>query len=123
MLHLLLDEQIDPAVATQMGRWRPEILLGSLHAWEDGRYLRAGDATILTEAHRQGLTLVTYDTRTIVPLLKVWGESGTSYGGVIFIKSTAIAQGNIGAIVWALARLWERYGEDDWTNATIYLTP
>jgi len=101
----------------------PNIPIDSLHTWEDRRYLRTSDATILAEAYRQSLTLVTYDTRTIVPLLKTWGESGTPHGGVIFVKPAAIAQDNIGGLMRALVQLWEQYGADDWTNVTTYLTP
>jgi len=123
MLRLLLDEQMDPEIATQLHTQRPDISIDSVHTWEDGQYLRTDDATILADACRQSLTLVTYDTRTIVPLLKLWGENGTPHGGVIFVKSTTIAQDNIGGLIRALAQLWERYGSDDWTNVTTYLTP
>jgi hypothetical protein len=75
------------------------------------------------EAYRQGLTLVTCDTKTIVPLLKMWGEQGITQGGVIFVKSSAIAQHNIGSLMRALVKLWTEYGDQEWTNASIYLSP
>ena len=75
------------------------------------------------EAYRQGLTLVTYDTKTIVPLLKMWGEQGVTHGGVIFVKASAIAPHNIGGLMRALVKLWTQYGKEDWTNASIYLSP
>ncbi len=123
MLRLLLDEQMDPEIVVQAHAQHPDIPIDSVHAWQGGQNLRTDDATILAEAYRHGLTLVTYDTRTNVPLLKVWGESGTSHGGVVFVKSTTIAQDNIGGLLRALAQLWERFGNDDWTNVTTYLTP
>src|SRR5438105_14510978 len=95
VLRLLLDEHVHPEIATQMQATYPEIPVASLHTWEEGRYLRSSDAVILLEAHRHGLTLVTYDTRTIVPLLKMWGEQGIAHGGVIFVKSSTISQDNI----------------------------
>ncbi len=95
VLRLLLDEQMDPEIVVQLHAQHPDILIDSVHAWQGGQYLRTDDAIILAEAYRHSLTLVTYDTRTIVPLLKAWGESGTSHGGVIFVKSTTIAQDNI----------------------------
>lgn len=66
---------------------------------------------------------MTYDTKTIVPLLKAWGEQGIDHGGVIFVTPSAIAQDNIGRRVRALAAVWERLGADEWTNAIIYLSP
>lgn len=123
MLRLLLDEQMAPVIAAQLGATYPEIVVVSRQTWEEGRYLQSHDATILTAAHQQGFTLVTYDTKTIVSLLKTWGEQGMDHGGVIFVKPSTIAQDNIGGLVRALAALWARLGDDDWTNATIYLSP
>ena len=57
------------------------------------------------EAYRQGLTLVTYDTKTIVPLLKMWGEQGVTHGGVIFVKASTIAPHNIAWIIHERHRL------------------
>ena len=74
------------------------------------------------EAYRQGLTLVTYDTKTIVPLLKMWGEQGVTRGGVIFVKASTIAPHNIGGLMRALVKLWTEYGDQEWTNASLYLS-
>jgi predicted nuclease of predicted toxin-antitoxin system len=123
MLRLLLDEQINPEVAAQMGVQFPHVEMTTLHVWEDRRYLQTDDAVILVEVYRQGYTLVTYDARTIVPLLKVWGESGIDHGGVIFVKASTIAPDNVGGLMRALAAVWEHYGDADWTNATMYLVP
>ena len=123
MLRLLLDENIDPEIEHQLHTACPELPVASLHTWEERRYLQADDTAILVEAFRQGLTLVTYDTKTIVPLLKTWGEQGSDHGGVIFVKPSTIAPNNIGSLVRALALLWTRFGDADWTNGSIYLTP
>ena len=123
MLRLLLDEQMDPELAVQIRAQYPEMDIVSLHVWEDRRYLHTADAVILAEAYRQGYTLVTYDARTIVPLLKVWGEAGIAHGGVIFVKASTIAPDNIGGLLRALAAMWTTYGAGDWTNTTTYLMP
>ena len=123
MLRLLLDEQMDPEIVEQMRATYPAIPITSLHTWEEKRFLHTDDEVILMEAYRQGFTLVTYDTKTIAPLLKVWGEQGIAHSGVIFVKASIIAQDNIGGLMRALAGLWTQYGEIDWTNATVYLTP
>ena len=59
----------------------------------------------LLEAAKQRLTLVTYDRRTIPPLLKSWAEAGRAHGGVTLVDDKTIAPSNIGALVWALAEL------------------
>jgi hypothetical protein len=65
--------------------------------------------------------LVTYDQRTIVPLLRVWTEQEIAHGGVILIDERTIAQSNIGGLVRALAHLWEAEHQTDWTNQVVYL--
>ena len=114
---------MNPEVARQMQATYPEIPIASPHTWEEGRFRRTDDAVILMEAYRQGLTLVTYDTRTIVPLLKMWSEQGITHGGVIVVKASTIAQDNIGGLMRALVKLWTEYGDQEWTNASIYLSP
>jgi hypothetical protein len=53
----------------------------------------------------------------------MWGEQGVTHGGVIFVKASAIAQHNIGGLMRALVKLWTEYGDQEWTNASIYLSP
>ena len=72
LLRLLLDEHLSPTIAEHLRRRNPQIAILSLQEWEQGAYLRAEDALLLTVARQQRLTLVTYDQRTIVPLLKSW---------------------------------------------------
>ena len=66
--------------------------------WEDGNFLGQDDAAFLREAAAQKLTLVTYDRRTIPPLLKAWAEEGRSHAGVIFVDDKSIAPLDIGGI-------------------------
>jgi hypothetical protein len=65
---------------------------------------------------RQGLTLVTYDRRTIPPLLKTWAEEERTHGGVVFVDEKTISPADIGGLVWALTRLARETGNWDWTN-------
>ena len=58
---------------------------------------------LLKAAAVERLTLVTYDRRTITPLLKVWGEAGLEHGGVVFVDNHTIASSDIGGLVKALA--------------------
>lgn len=123
MLRLLLDEHLSPVIATQVRAHNPAIIIFSLQEWKQGAYMRAPDEEILRAAHGQDLTLVTYDQRTIWPLLKGWGEQGIAHGGVIFVNRFTLAQEDIGGIVRALLRLWELWGWQEWANQVIYLAP
>ena len=122
LLRLLLDEHLSPAIVEHLRRRNPEIALLSLQEWENGAYLRAEDALLLAAAHRQRLTLVTYDQRTIVPLLKSWGEQDIEHGGVILVDARTLAASDIGGLVTALDSLWWSLGQLDWTNRVVYLT-
>jgi hypothetical protein len=89
--------------------------------WENGQFLGQEDSACLREADAQGLTLVTYDRRTIPPLLKTWAEEERTHGGVIFVDEKTVSPADIGGLVWALTRLARQTGNWDWTNGIYFL--
>jgi hypothetical protein len=96
-------------------------MVHTLAQWEQGAFLGQDDSMCLREAAAQKLTLVTYDRRTIPPLLKTWGEEGRSHSGVIFVDEKTISPANIGGLVRALSRLYKEAGRKDWTNRIVFL--
>jgi hypothetical protein len=122
MLKLLLDEHISPAVADGLRRRSRSLIVFSLAEWENGNYLGQPDAICLEQAAAQHLTLVTYDRRTIPPLLKTWAEQGRKHGGIIFVDDKTIPPPAIGALVRALAHLSRQSQKWTWTNRVIFLT-
>lgn len=120
-LRFLLDAHLSPRIAEQIAEHNPTITIVSLQAWKRGAYLQAPDWQILETAQRQGLTLVTYDQRTIRPLLKDWGEQGIVHHGVILIDGRTIAPEDIGGLVRTLLTLCQVHGQEDWTNRVFYL--
>jgi hypothetical protein len=121
MLKLLLDEHISPAVANGLRRRNRGVEIRYMVEWEDGRFLGQEDSACLREAATQGLTLVTYDRRSIPPLLKTWAEEERMHGGVVFVNEKTISLANMGALVWALTRLARETGNWDWTNRICFL--
>ena len=121
MLKLLLDEHISPEVAIGVQRRHRSLVIYAMVQWESGNFLGKDDSVCLLEAAKQRLTLVTYDRRTIPPLLKVWAEEGRSHGGVIFVDEKTISPANIAGIVRALISLAGETGEMDWTNQVYFL--
>jgi hypothetical protein len=92
-----------------------------MQSWEGGHFLSASDELVLQEAHKQRLTLVTFDLRTIPPLLRSWAEQGIDHSGVILVDDRTIAQNDIGGLVAALCAVWKAQRDLDWTNRVIYL--
>ncbi len=121
MLKLLLDEHISPEVAKGLRRRDRTITVYAMTEWEEGNFLGQEDAACLKEATAQRLTLVTYDRRTIPPLLKAWAEEGRHHVGVIFVDDKTIAPSNIGGLVLALAGLVKEARNWDWTNRICFL--
>lgn len=125
-MKLLLDEHISPAVARGLvaagAAGSAGHVVMALREWQDGAYLEASDALLLQAARVEGWTLVTYDLRTIPPLLKEWGEQGIAHGGVILVDERSIAQNDIGGLIRALARLVVALGDASWRNRIVYLT-
>jgi hypothetical protein len=121
MLKLLLDEHISPQVATGLRRHNRAIEIRFLVEWETGRFLGQDDSACLREAATQGLTLITYDRRTIPPLLKTWAEEDRTHGGVIFVDEKTISPADIGGLVRALSGLIKETRDWDWTNRIYFL--
>lgn len=92
-----------------------------LAEWEDGKFLGASNALILGETAAQKFTLITYDRKTIPPLLKVWIETGRDHGGVVFVDEKTIAPSDIGGLIRALAEFAAAHSGYDMTNAVFFL--
>ena len=123
MLSFLLDEQISPEIAKQINSKRPEIPIFTIHTWQKGYYLGVSDEIILKAAASEQLTLITYDQRTITPILSEWGQANISHAGVIFIDYRSISPNNFGGLVRAIIWLWDNQSQGDWQNRIVYLQP
>ena len=121
MLKLLLDEHISPNVAAGLRRHKRSLTVHTMAEWESGNFLGRDDAICLLEAAGHGLTLVTYDRRTIPPLLKIWAEEGRRHGGVIFVDEKTISPADVGGLVRALIQLSKATGKWNWTDRVCFL--
>ena len=121
MLKLLLDEHISPDVAGGLRRRDRNVIVWGMVEWENGSFLGQEDSACLREAAVQNLTLVTYDRRTIPPLLKNWAEEGRQHAGVVFVDEKTIAPVNIGGLVRSLGMLVKEAHHWDWTNRVYFL--
>jgi hypothetical protein len=121
MLKLLLDEHISPRVAAGLRRRGHAHAVCALAEWEGGSFLGQNDAACLRQAATLNWTLVTYDRRTIPPLLKSGAEAGRSHGGVILVDEKTIPPADIGGLVRVLGALAKQAGALDWTDRVRYL--
>ncbi len=121
MLRLLLDEHISPRVAVGIRLRDKKIIVYGMREWEDGSFLGQEDSACLREAAVQKLTLVTYDFRTIPPLLKDWAEEGRPHGGVIFVDEKTISQADIGGLIQSLDKLVKEARDLDWIDRVYFL--
>ena len=121
MLRLLLDEHISPRVADGLRRRNRLLVVSCLAEWEEGEFLGQQDSACLQQAAVQGLTFVTYDRRTIPPLLKAWAEEERKHGGVIFVDEKTISPSDTGGLVRALSNLLRKTTKWDWTNRVCFL--
>ena len=122
-LSLLLDEQISREIAIQVGLKRPDIPIASMYTWRNGRYTATRDDLILEAAATEGLTLVTYDQKSIMPVLVLRGQLGLMHAGVIFIDELTVGSSDFGGLVRSLIAQWDISNALSWTNAILYLNP
>ena len=83
--------------------------------------LDEADEVILKAAAAHKLTLVTYDCRTIPPLLKVWAESDLHHGGVVLVDAKTIPPSDIGGLVRALEKLGRETSNWHGSDRVIFL--
>lgn len=121
MLRLLLDEHISPDVAMGLRRKDPSIMVRYMVEWEAGSFLGQEDEFCLQKAFAHRLTLVTYDRRTIPPILKAWAEEGRHHGGLVFVDEKTISPADIGRLVRALHRLVLETKSWDWKDRVCFL--
>jgi hypothetical protein len=121
MLKLLLDEHISPDVADGLRRRHRPLVIRWMAEWQGGDFLGKEDSACLLEAAEQGLALVTYDRRTIPPLLKIWVEEGRRHGGVIFVDEKTISPADIEGLVRALSQLFRETGKWDWIDRVYFI--
>ncbi len=121
MLRLLLDEHLSLDIAVGLRRKCKSLTVHGLAEWEGGRFLGLPDETILGEAAAQKLTLVTYDLKTIPPLLKTWMEAGRDHGGANFVDNRTIPSSDRGGLIRALQKLNQDAGRGEWTNQVVFL--
>lgn len=121
MLHFLTDEQISPTVARALLRHAPAVKITALKDWRKGAFMGADDQLILREAAKDGLTLVSYDQRTIRPLLKERVETGINHGAIVFVDQKSIRPYDFGGLVKALAVLAKSERNTSWENRVVFL--
>jgi hypothetical protein len=119
---LLLDSHVPVALVEALARTCPSLDCVHLRDWQARRWLNAPDSDLLLEAAREGWTLVTYDLRTIVPLLRRWAEAGQSHAGVILVDDASIPSYDVGGLAAALRALWQAQREVIWRDRVQFLT-
>lgn len=123
MLAYLLDENISFAVAEQVARNNPQIRVESVHRWRGGAFVGQADGNLLRAATQEGLTLVTYDLKTIPPLLTEMAMEAEAHAGVILIDDSSIRNNDFGGLVAALLAHWNRYSSEEWSDRAAFLEP
>lgn len=86
-----------------------------------GTIAHVSDDEILLVAAAEECVLVTYDKRSLQPLVKEWAETGRHHAGVVVIDARTIRQGDIGGQIRSLRALVRDAGEEDWRDLLVFL--
>ena len=122
-LSLLTDEQMSHRVAEQVVATSPDVAITSICAWRGGAFLGKSDEATLRAAAEEGLTVVTYDRKSIPPILSARGVTGEAHAGVVYVDELAMPHSDIGGQVLALISHWDKTSEWDWVNVIGFLRP
>lgn len=122
MVKFLLDEHIAAAAVAAVERYTPRLYVAHLANWKGGRLLGCDDAALLEVAATAGLTLVTYDCRTVPRLLKDWAEQGRQHGGVVLVDYSTLRPSDVGGLAKALAHLAKLAQAWEGGDRVVYLT-
>lgn len=118
-MRLLLDAHISPAVARSLQHEGFDAV--AVRDWLEGIHRSAPDDQLLAAAAVDDRVLVTFDRRTIPPLLKEWAETGHHHAGVILVDEKTVRPNDVGGLVRALRRLIDAAGAESWHDRVVYL--
>ena len=122
MLAYLLDENISSVIAEQISRKNPQVSVQSVFRWRGGAFIGQSDGRLFRTAAQEGLTLVTYDLRTIPALLSEMAADGENHAGVVFVDDASIRGSDFGGLVTALLSHWHLHSAQEWHNRVGFLT-
>lgn len=118
-MRLLLDAHVSPAVARALQLDGIDAV--ALRDWLDGAFRAAADDDLLAAALEDGRVLVSFDCRTLPPLLRELAETGQHHAGVILVDERTLRPNDIGELQRALRRLIECSGAADWQDVAVFL--
>ena len=104
-MKLLLDEHLSPKLVEIVRALAPDLDIESIVDWKDGQFTNRPDEQILRAAVGEGRTLVTFDLRTIPPILAEFAVSGEDHGGVVFVSAKSFASNDFKGLGHALTFL------------------
>ena len=111
-LKLLLDEHIDPEVASALRRRFAKLDVISIH---DTRWVGLPDPTLLEVLDADDRTLVTRDVNSVPAHANRRLEAGLTHSGIIYADSKRLRQTDLRGLIRRLANVVERHGNEDWT--------
>lgn len=119
MAALLLDGHIATVVAVRLRDHGVDAL--ALVEWHGGAHLDASDDELLRLATLERRVFVTFDVRTIPPVLRALVDAGVGHAGVVLVSSRSFRQDDIGGLVRALARVARDELPEDAAEVVLYL--
>lgn len=120
-MRLILDAHIPSAVAKALRT--AGIDIETLDGWRAGAQRHADDGLILEAALADNRVLVTYDCRTISPLVTEWAMAGRHHGGVALVDERTIHPSDVGGLIRAIEAMVREDGGESWQDRVIYLRP
>lgn len=122
-MKILLETHIAKATLAALAKTAPMIEAEHLARWREGSLRNASDVDILAACHEERRVFVSFDLRTIPPLLRHWAAEGRDHSGVVFGDENTVRPNSPAEVAAALAALAAEIGDADTANMIRFLRP
>ncbi len=120
MTRLVADANLSRKFVRACLRLDKKCPLVPLADWMNGKYRVSEDAVLLAVLREQGLTLVSFDRRTMAAHAGELTRAGAGHAGVILFRRS-VSPIDYGKQSRLLVEFWREAGNEDWADRIAYL--
>lgn len=119
-MRLVADANLSRHFVEACLRLDPKIPLVHISDWMNGKHRMSHDAVLLSVLHEHGLTLVSFDRRTMAMHAGQLTRAGAGHAGIILFRRS-VGQTDYGKQSRLVIEFWKQAMDWDWSDRIEYL--